>query len=240
MKTRLFTLTFLLLYNTTFSQNLTGVQLLDKAISYHDPNANWATFNGELNVTMETPDRPNRESKIVINLPEDIFDLKVTRDSVTTRYFLNKGKCTISKTDSLRIANQTKKPRRTHCETAEFYKNYYTYLYGLPMKLKDKSTIIDNTIEPKTFKGKEFLVLKASYDATVGTDVWYFYFNPDTYAMEIYQFYRMDDEGNQKNDTGEYILLTEEETINGIKMPKNRAWYTNKDDKFLGTDILKK
>ena len=228
----------LLVILSSCNKDLTGSQLLDKAIAYHDPNANWATFSGELYITMETPDRPNRESKIVINLPEDVFDLKVTRDSITTRYFLNKDRCIISKTDSLKIANQTKKPRRTHCETAEFYKNYYTFLYGLPMKLKDKSTIIHDKVERKTFKGKEYLVLKATYDEAVGSDIWYFYFNPETYAMEIYQFYRMDDEGNQKNDTGEYILLTEEEeTINGIIMPKNRAWYTNKDDKFLGTDI---
>lgn len=240
MKIHILSSTFLLLFISTFSQNLTGAQLLDKAIAYHDPNTNWATFNGELYITMETPDRPNRESKIVINLPEDVFDLKITRDSVTTRYFFNKGRCIISKTDSLKIANQTKKPRRTHCETAKFYKNYYTYLYGLPMKLKDKSTIIHDKVERKIFKDKEYLVLKATYDEAVGSDIWYFYFNPETYAMEIYQFYRMDDEGNQKNDTGEYILLTEEETINGIIMPKNRAWYTNKDDKFLGTDILKK
>ena len=53
--------------------------------------------------------------------------------------------------------------------------------------------------------------------------------------MEIYQFYH----DETKND-GEYILLTEEEIINGIKMPKNRAWYTNKDNMLLGTDILKK
>ena len=187
---------------------------------------------------METPNKPNRESKIVINLPKDIFILEATRDSVTTRYYLNKGKCTISLTDSLRIANQTKKPRRTHCETAEFYKNYYTYMYGLPMKLKDTSTILENEIEHKNFKGKDYLVLKASYEASVGTDVWYFYFDPETYAMEIYQFYRVDDNGNQKNDTGEYILLSETETINNIKMPKDRAWYMNKDDRYLGTDFL--
>ena len=50
----------------------------------------------------------------------------------------------------------------------------------------------------KTFKGKEYLVLKATYDEAVGKDVWYFYFDPETYAMEIYQFFRMDDDGNQK------------------------------------------
>ncbi|GAL78771.1 hypothetical protein JCM19274_3329 [Algibacter lectus] len=35
-------------------------------------------------------------------------------------------------------------------------------------------------------------------------------------------------------------MLTELETINGIKMPKNRAWYYNKNDKYLATDILSK
>ena len=219
-------------------QPLTSEQLLDKTIAYHDPNSNWDTFNGTFSVRMETPSKPNRDSKVTINLPDDGFNLVATRDSVTTRYFINKGKCVISATDSLRIANQTKKPRRSHCEMTEFYKNYYTYLYGLPMKLKDPGTHISDTIEHKTFKGKHYLVLKASYDKGVGSDIWYFYFDPKTYAMEIYQFFRTDENGGQKADTGEYILLSDEVVINDIKMPKNRAWYTNKEDKLLGTDIL--
>ena len=59
-----------------------------------------------------------------------------------------------------------------------------------------------------------------------------------TYAMEIYQFFKTDDNGKEKPDTGEYILLSEEALVNGIKMPKVRAWYYNKDDKYLGTDTL--
>ena len=51
--------------------------------------------------------------------------------------------------------------------------------------------------------------------------------------MEVYQFFH--DEA--KND-GEYILLSEEIIINNIKMPKERAWYTNGKEKYLGTDIL--
>jgi hypothetical protein len=118
------------------------------------------------------------------------------------------------------------------------YKNYYTYLYGLPMKLKDPGTNIDPVIETKSFKEKEYLVLKASYDKEVGTDVWFFYFDPETYAMEIYQFYKTDENGEMLPDSGEYILLTEETLVSGIKMPKVRAWYYNKDDKYLGTDVL--
>ncbi|MCK5402252.1 MAG: hypothetical protein KAJ28_11520 [Flavobacteriaceae bacterium] len=234
MKPYILSLTFILLYSTTISQNLTGAQLLDKAIEYHDPNHNWESFNGELLVTMETPNNLNRDSKIVINLPEDYFYVNAVRDTLSTEYTLDKGNCNIKFCGKSEFDDATAKTHRLSCERANMYKNYYTYLYGLPMKLKDNGTIIHGKVERKTFKGKEYLVLKATYDETVGSDTWYFYFDPETYAMEVYQFFH--DEA--KND-GEYILLTEEEIINGIKMPKNRAWYTNKENKYLGTDRLK-
>ncbi len=51
--------------------------------------------------------------------------------------------------------------------------------------------------------------------------------------MEVYQFYH-----KETDNDGEYILLSGTENFKGIKMPKTRKWYYNKDDKFLGTDIL--
>jgi cellulose biosynthesis protein BcsQ len=107
------------------------------------------------------------------------------------------------------------------------------------MKLKDPGTRLSEEVGLRTFKGKEYAVLRVDYDAEVGSDIWYFYFDPHTYAMEVYQFYRSDENGQTKEDTGEYILLSSEEEIGGIRMPKTRAWYYNKDDKYLGTDILK-
>jgi len=220
---------------TSCEKKLTAELLLNKAISYHDPNNNWPTFNGELIVTMETPNNPNRDSNIVINLPKDYFYVKAVSDALTTEYEVKKDGCIITFNGDSNFTEEVAKENRLNCERATMYKNYYTYLYGLPMKLKDEGTIIHDKVEHKTFKGKEYLVLKATYDKTVGSDIWYFYFDPETYGMEVYQFFH--DEA--KND-GEYILLKEEETINGIKMPKNRAWYTNKENKLLGTDILKK
>ena len=213
------------------AQTMTGPQLLDKAIAYHDPQGNWDAFKGVLNVTMETPDNPDRDSYIEIDLPQEFFHLKATRGSEETTYTIDRGECTTS-------MKEDPNAKRTPCETASLYKNYYTYLYGLPMKLKDPGTHIDPVVHTKTFKGKEYLVLKASYDASVGSDVWYFYFDPSTYAMEVYQFYKGDPDAEGK-DTGEYILLSEEVMIHQIKMPKVRAWYYNKDDKYLGTDVLK-
>ncbi|WP_412987761.1 DUF6503 family protein [Pontimicrobium sp. IMCC45349] len=233
-----FSLLLILTFLVSCNKPLKGNELLDKAISYHDPNNNWSAFNGAFNVTMETPNQSNRITNIKINLPQSYFFAKATRDTITTVFEVNNNDCKVSLNGKTELTEEEIKTHRLDCERANMYKNYYTYLFGLPMKLKDPGTNIHETVETKTFKGKEYLVIKATYDANVGSDIWYFYFDPETYAMEIYQFFKTDDSGKQKDDSGEYILLTEETIVNDIKMPKNRAWYYNKDDKYLGTDIL--
>ncbi len=218
---------------TFFGQELTGEQLLDKAIAYHDPNGVWETFNGELHITMLTPNKGKRVSEITLNLPKEYYKSEVTKGENTITSTIEKGKCSLKLNGNSNISKKQKDSLRITCERATFMKNYYSYLYGLPMKLKDPGTIITSKTESKSFKGKEYLVLKVTYEKEVGKDTWYFYFNPETYALEVYQFYH----DETKND-GEYILLTGESIVNGIKMPKNRAWYYNKNDKYLGIDIL--
>jgi hypothetical protein len=227
------TLFFLLLISMRFfSQEISGDELLEKAIRFHDPEGNWKTFEGALFVTMVTPENANRKSEIKINLSEEYFSVKAIRDTISTLHTVSKGVCTAAINGDNNPSEVLKKKHNLSCERAKMYKNYYTYLYGLPMKLKDEGTIIDQTVVKKMFKGKEYLVLKATYREEVGTDTWYFYFDPKTYAMEVYQFFKV------AKDSGEYILLSGLETINGIKIPKNRAWYYNKNDGYLGTDML--
>ncbi|WP_439128552.1 DUF6503 family protein [Polaribacter sp.] len=229
-------LAFLLLFTSviSFSQELTGNELLEKAIQFHDPNNNWNTFKGELFVTMETPKSSPRKSRVRINLPEQYFLVKAIKDTVVTEYAIHKGDCSMAINGNTNPSEELKKKFGLSCERAKLYKNYYTYLYGLPMKLKDEGTIIHQNVEKKLFKGKEYLVLKVTYTKDVGKDTWYFYFNPKNYAMEVYQFFK------ETKDSGEYIVLSGLEMINEIKMPKNRAWYYNKDNVYLGTDILSK
>ncbi|WP_339840564.1 DUF6503 family protein [uncultured Maribacter sp.] len=233
---RYFFLFIALLVNiNAFGQELTGAELLEKAIEFHDPNDNWKSFHGKMLITMESPKSSSRSTVIELNLPTNYFMSTVKKDNYTIESELNKDECTLKLNGSTSIFPRIKDSLNISCERAKMMKNYYTYLYGLPMKLKDPGTIIDSKVQKKTFKGKEYLVLKAGYEKEVGTDTWYFYFDPKTYAMEVYQFFH----DESKND-GEYILLSEMVTVNGIKIPKVRAWYYNKADKFLATDILQK
>lgn len=224
---------FILLGLTANGQEITGVELLEKTIAYHDSDRQWKTFQGNFNVAMQTPNTSERLSSIAIDLPRELFKLEVKKDADSYTYIIDKDSCEISLNGQTNLSPKAIEKFGLSCERGTMFKNYYTYLYGLPMKLKDPGTQIDPVVLKKNFKGKDYLVLRATYDAEVGEDIWYFYFNPETYAMEIYQFYH--DEA--KND-GEYILLKDIEEINGIKMPKTRAWYYNKDDTYLGTDVL--
>ena len=212
--------------------------LLDQSINYHDPENKWPSFQGEFHISMEIPDQSNRESDIRIDLPADAFYVKAIRDTITTEFDLKGSECRITLNGSENFSEDDAQTHRLSCDRAEMYKNYYTYLYGLPMKLKDPGTLISPESTTKEFKGKTYDVIEVKYDPEVGSDIWYFYFDPETHAMEIYQFYKTDDNGVIIPDSGEYILLEETAVISDIKMPKVRTWYYNKDDKLLGADIL--
>ena len=212
------------------SQDLTGSQLLDQTIAYHDPDGNWETFAGELHISLEMADKSTRESVITLNLPQEYFNLSTMQDGKESFREIKGNACRFSSADGS-VSETTVDAQ--DCERTAMFKNYYTYLYGLPMKLRDPGTNINPEVKKVTFKGKEYLVLRVTYDEAVGSDVWQFYFDPETYAMEVYQFFKGTDE-----KTGEYILLKDEVVINGVKMPKDRAWYYNKDNGYLGTDRL--
>lgn len=215
---------------TIIAQNLTGAALLEKAIAYHDPNGNWETFAGELKLQFTGPAMTDRESIVTIDLPKEFFNVSSVQDGKKTFREITGAQCRFTDKEGQVVSSST---YDAQCDRTVMFRNYYTYLYGLPMKLKDPGTNIDPTVTKTTFKGKEYLVLRVAYDKEVGSDIWQFYFNPETYAMEVYQFFKGED-----IKTGEYILLSDEMLVKGIKMPKNRAWYYNKDDGFLGTDKL--
>ncbi|RRQ50809.1 hypothetical protein DZC72_04505 [Maribacter algicola] len=216
-------------------EELTGTQLLEKAITYHDPNGNWKSFKGKMAIIMTTLDGDTRRTLLELDLPSSYYKSTVRKGNHTVEYIIDRGECKLLLNNNAVIADRYRDSLQITCERAKKMKDYYTYLYGLPMKLKDPGTILDPKVGKKSFKGKEYLVLKVKYDEKVGSDTWYFYFDPTNYKMEVYQFYH----DESKND-GEYILLSEEISVNDIKIPKVRAWYYNKDDKYLGTDDLVK
>jgi len=233
MRHLLFTFCFLFCIFMGVSQDLSPRYILDKSISYHDPNGVWGSFDGSFNVRMETPDRQDRLSEITLDQNQGRFRLHVRQGQDEKTYELAGHNCTLHLNGKEDFSEADAKTHRLSCESAKMYRDYYSYLYGLPMKLRDQGTRISQEAERRTFQGKEYWVLEVNYDPEVGKDLWYFYFDPESFAMEAYQFYH----DKAKND-GEYIMLEGEFLLNGMRLPKTRHWYTNGEAKHLGTDIL--
>ena len=226
---------FVIWIPTGISQSLTAQKVLQKSIKYHDPKGNWGRLTATLNFDQDSPDNTaqKRSRKAIFNQPLNQFKMEQTRGEETISRAVNGTECTNTFNGSTTFSEDIHKKYRLTCERAKMYRDYYSYLYGLPMKLKDPGTIIDSKVKEDIFQKKDCYSIRVTYDPKVGDDIWYFYFDKKTFALIGYRFYHEE----AKND-GEYITLEGEETIGGIKMPKNRYWYYNKDDKYLGADLL--
>ncbi|WP_420385145.1 DUF6503 family protein [Roseivirga sp.] len=224
----------LMTFGLANAQEISGEELLDRALAFHNPSGRWEKAELQLTIDMETPGRPVRRSQLTIDNEASTFYIKILNRGNLSEFWVDANDSTralynfMAPTDSIQADSLNLTPER-----ALRWRNYYSYLYGLPMKLNDPGTKIDPVVQRTQFLNQEVLALKATYDAEVGSDIWYFYFHPETYAMVGYRFYH-----DEAANDGEYIVLEGLEIKNGIRIPKNRTWYTNAEDRLLGTDYL--
>lgn len=202
----------IILNSACIAQNLSALQVLDKSIQYHDPKSQWSTFNHQMDFVSERPNGPDRRTTVLIN--NNLGYFSQTEEGSKMEIIM----------DSCSVV-----PTGKTCDNVKRTRNYYVYLWGLPMKLKDQGTVIDKKVAEEKFEGIDCYVLRVPYDE----DIWFFYIDKTTFAMKGYMFYK--DEPTKK---GEVIYLDEESKIGDMRIPKKRKWVTTPDGKFLGTDIL--
>jgi hypothetical protein len=229
----LLTLVFSLVALSIHAQDITGSALLDKTIKYHDPNGNWPALAAKITFAEDERNGKMIKQEIEFRNGGDYFKGFRSDGEHEVVQLLNGGNCTLTLDGRSDFSDEEKEKHRLTPERAKKMRDYYVYLYGLPMKLKDEGTQVDDEVTKVVFLGKEYLKLKVTYDAAVGKDTWYFYIHPTTYEMSAYQFFH-----DESMNDGEYITLEGMVEIDGVKIPKLRTWYTNKEDKLLGVDDI--
>jgi hypothetical protein len=217
------------------TEQQTASPLLQKSIAYHDPEGNWQQFKARLYLSSTDTLGKEKPFEVEIDNNTGYFSHISHQDGKEivkgiapdgSAFFLVDGREEISE--------EEREKYKLTSESAEGTRNFYLHLYGLPMKLTDAGTRVSDSVYTETFQGKDYQVMPVAYDPAVGNDTWSFYFNPKTAAMEAYSFHWGDPQG------GEYVLLEDEVTVNGIKIPKVRKWYFTKKDQYLSTDTLLK
>jgi len=214
-------------------QQKPGQELLEKTIDFHDPQDNWSKFKAHL--YLSSTDTAGNENPFELEMDNATgYFAHITRKdgkeivqgiSGDKEFYLIDGKKEINEDDRTKYKLTREGVRGTQ--------RFYGYLYGLPMKLRDKGAIISDTVSTETFNGKTYQTLKVTHEPGMGKEIWTFFFDPTTSAMEAYKFMF-----SPESDEGEYITLEETLTVSDIKIPKIRKWYFVKSNEFLGTDNL--
>lgn len=224
---------FMLMING-YTQEMPSAEVIQRAMAFHDPTLRW--YESDITLIVETKIAPDSERTSWIELQHRTgnFQLKMLKDSELLEWYLpSTGPVEVKRNfltvrDSTQLAQNQLTPER-----ANWWRDYYSFLYGLPMNLKDEGTIWSEMAQLSQFLGREVWAVRVTYSPEVGDDTWYFYFDTNTFALRGYRFYH-DEEAND----GEYILLEDMEIKGNLRIPKKRTWYTNQGDKLLGIDLL--
>ena len=199
-------------FNSTYAQGkLTAEELLAKSIEFHDPEHQWNQFKSILNFDEQQPEKAVRKTQVHI-------------DNSTGYFKLNRGDEEISgmSLDSCFIIKGS-----VSCQRAEMMRDYYLYLWGLPMKLKDANTPLQPTINTETIKGIDYFTIQVNYPK----DTWTFFLNKEDYSLQAYRFIKPD-------KSGELIELADLVSVGAMRIPKTRKWFALPQNNYIATDIL--
>lgn len=220
-------------YSNLTSAQSAPLEIIQKSINYHDPDGLLKSGKLMLDLVETRPNGSDRKTTVEINDAKGYAKIISTADGNTREMQLKKGKSKFKLNGKRKISDADKEKHRFTADRLMFMKNYYRYLWLLPMTLEDNGTIIGSDYNIVDFFGKTCIEIKVTYDPKVGKDIWYVYFNPETYAMEGYRFYH-----DEKANDGEYILLSGSTSYKTLNVPAERQWFTHKEAKLLGTDKL--
>lgn len=207
-------------------------ELIARSIAYHDPDGRWDTGEIALRI-MES--RPNGVTRAVeVNMTPGRGGMVVNRetDAETATFAVAGEEILMRAVDADEsLDEEAFAEHGLDAERVMWLRNYYLFVWGLPMKLRDAGTIVDPEPTRESYNDQDALKVRVTYDPEVGGDTWYFYFHPDTARMIGYRFYH-----DESANDGEFIHLDGEIESGGLRLPAKRSWFFHSNDEFLGED----
>lgn len=189
-------------------------EIIAKSIAYHDPLGEWKSLKAVFNYRETRPSGNDRMT--ILELNNAVNWHKLSRNDEEIYEVNGKGEVQVLKGDK-------------GADRGKLLRNYYVFLWGLPMKLGSRSTPVQPKVENRTVKEVSCHGVVVKYEKETYT----FYFAKDNYRLVAYQFFKNDDSGK-----GEIIHLEKEIAVGKMRLPQERSWYELPGEKFLGTDIL--
>ena len=209
--------------------------LLARSLAYHDPAGLFMDSTHQLSLREQRPGKPDRETTITFDGAGTTLALSQQRDGRLIEARVNQENCQATLDGATAIPDSLVTRYRLSCEGLSWVRDYYAFLFALPMKITAAGTVLAPAATETTFQGRPVYALRATFDPATGSDTWLLYLDKSTYALVGYRFFH-----DEAANDGEYIVLKGEASAAGIRLPRERHWYTNAGDRFLGADIIER
>jgi len=192
-----------------------SVDIINRSIFFHDVKNNWKTFDQQLKF----------ESRFSFNdsIPEELhLSFKTAHNYF--RYINIDRNINLEYLADSCISNTSAE----YCSNYSWTSKFYSYFWGLPMKLQDPETKIQPNFKPTIFNGFKTWEIQVNYEA----ENFWFFFDQVDYQLRGFKFLK-----NDSSEKGEIIILRDLMKVDGILLPKHRTWL-HKDSSLIGTNEL--
>ncbi len=209
-------------------------QLLARSIAFHDPDGVWGTRPVEMTWVGTGDDGAERlRFEIAVDPGRESFAMDGHYRGTPVEYEVSGGVMQVRVDGEDALDEATREKLVLAREDGMFWRNYFGFLAGFPMNLRDPGTHLAAEVESTEFMGRVVDALRVTYDIEVGSDTWVFYFDPDSAELVGCRFTKAD-----PAQPGEYLVFDERVEAGSLRLPKIRRWYMNDDDRYLGDDSI--
>lgn len=209
-----FLVSFLLFTSCQEKATLTSDDIVKNSIHFHDPEGNWSSFKGKFyfESIFSFNDSIPEKLEVSIDVKENGF-----------QYHNLDRQVNISFPDDSCIVHS----KLGNCDGYRWTKNFYTYVWGLPMKLHDPNTSISPQYQLDTIKTKPCYVINVFYTA----ENFKFYIDQKSFQLRAFSFFK-----NDNSNHGEFIELEHIKEHHEIKFPKKKVWRDLISRELIGTN----
>jgi Family of unknown function (DUF6503) len=208
--------------------------LVARSIRFHDPAGAWYGRPHRIDLAERRADGFVRETSMRLDPLAGSFGMRQDRGEDIVEAYFDAENCAASVNGVVPDSTQAARYRLGCPDGPSWWREYYAFMHGLPMKLADEGTLVQPSVLDTTFMGKEVQRIRVTYDPAVGSDVWYFYFDSGTARLVGSRFYH-----DEAANDGEYIDFEGIVEADGMKLTQSIHWFTNAEGRYLGSDSLK-
>lgn len=183
-----------------------GQEVIEKSIAFHDPTAQWSDLQQKISVRSDFVYPDSAFYDLVIGLDNPNRRVSYTNTTLAQRVDFTDSSCLVV------TGNST-------CDQAAWTKNFYHFILGLPMTLKNDEAVIDDTVVQVSFNDTPCHRVAVDFEK----EKWHFYFSQEDDHLVGFAF-------NKNFEIKAEEIRTEGLIdIDAMKFCKARSWWITTD-----------